>query len=115
MRAHPERLLKKYLDQWIRLFGLGSWRITYEVVDVLEDDNEEWLADVEPTKRRSGYKKAHLRFSLGVLTTPAFIETQVIHELLHIVQHGAGNDGHRLVYRLSPKLRLVRIRASRKR
>lgn len=108
-----ERHVQRHIDRWAYLFGLGKWRITWEVVDGPIDSTSP-VARNDHWKRRSGYQKAHIRFDRSQVTTPTQVESAVIHELLHLFGHGVGNDAEKLIVRLERPMRLVRRRLSRK-
>lgn len=107
-----ERLIQRDLDRWIDLFGLSSWKVTWELCDTPLGKDEP-VAVNEYHIRRTGSKKAHIKFDRFHLRSAAEIEKTVIHELLHIYDHGIGNDAHKLIYRLERPLRRVRMKASR--
>ena len=112
--TRSERLVKRYVERWAYLLGLGAWRITWEVTEKpLVHAGEEVAAVSDYERKRSGYQWARLRFYGPELTTPAKVEATVIHELLHLFDRGIGNDAHKLIYRLERPLRMVRQRASR--
>ena len=105
-----ETLVQRHLDRWAYLLGLGKWRITWDIADGLGHDNS---ATIEYTKKRGGYQTAHIRFDRLQMTSPAKIESAVVHELLHLFDHGIGNDAHKLIYKLERPLRLVRKRLTK--
>lgn len=113
MAVNVERLLQRDLDRWAYLLGLGGWRITWDLLDepISWDDP---VAQNNYYVRKTGYRTAHIRFSRAALTSPAKIEKAVVHELLHLFDHGIGNDAHELIYRLEGALRRVRQRLSRR-
>ncbi len=57
---------------------------------------------------------SHIRFDKFHIRSDAQAERAVVHELLHIFDHGLGNDLHAFIYRLERPLRLARIRATRR-
>ena len=107
-----ERHVQRHLDRWIYLLGLGSWKITFEISDKPLDADVS-VADNHYYIRRTGRRDAHIRFDAFRLRTHAQIEKAVVHELLHLYDHGIGNDAHKLIYRLERPLRRVRMKASR--
>lgn len=115
MAVRVETLVQRYLDRWTYLLGLGGWRITWDIVDVpIIHRGEAVAAFSDVTKKRNGSRVARIRFDRADLKTPARIEELVIHELLHVFDHGLGEDAHKLVYRLERPLRLVRKRLTRR-
>ena len=112
-RINHERWIQHYLDRWIYLMALGSWRISYEVEAIVRDSkgNEveahSWVW--------YPIQKQHIAFNSRLLRTKKQIEEAVIHEVaLHLFDRGARTrDIHILGNRLIPVLRVVRIRASR--
>lgn len=113
MAMRVETLVQRYLDRWSYLLGLGKWRITWEVVDrPIRPDAP--VAVNDHVKKRSGYRTAHIRFDRAQIATPAQVERTVIHELLHLFQHGIGEDAEKLIERLERPLRLTRQRLTRR-
>lgn len=112
MAIRTETLVRRHLERWVYLLGLGGWRITWEVVDG-PIDHEEPRARNDYFKRRNGYRVAHIRFDRTQITTPVQAERLVIHELLHLFDHGVGNDAHKLIDNLERPLRRARQRLSR--
>jgi hypothetical protein len=112
MAINVERLLQHHMDRWVYLLGLGRWRITWDLVDDL--DGGASVARNDHFVRRSGYRTAHVRFNRSEVTTAVKIERAVIHELIHLFQHGVGNDAEKLVERLERPLRRVRQRLSKR-
>lgn len=108
-----ETLVQRHLDRWIYLLGLSRWRITWDVVDG-PIDHERPVARNDHFKKRSGSWTAHIRFDRSQVTSPAQVERAVIHELVHLLHHGAGNDAEKLVERLERPLRRVRQRLSKR-
>jgi hypothetical protein len=112
MALNVERLVQRHIDRWVYLLGLGSWHITWEVtdrpiaVDVPVAQNDYYV-------RRTGRREAHIRFDRFRLRSARQVEGAVVHELLHLYDHGIGNDAHKLIERLETPLVRVRRRASR--
>lgn len=107
-----ERSLQKHLDRWLYLFGLSQWKVTWELLDrPIASDVPVALNDY--CIRRTGRKEAHIKFDRFYLKSDVQVEGAVIHELLHLYDHGIGNDAHKLIERLEIPLRRVRRRASR--
>lgn len=107
-----ERAIQRDIDRWVYLLGLGAWRITWEVVDgPIGRDGP--VARNDHFVYRNGYRKARVRFDRSQLTSPAQVERTVIHELLHLFQHGIGNDSEKLIERLERPLRRMRQRMSK--
>ena len=109
---NAEPLLQRHLDRWIRLLGLGAWRISWEICDE-PIDHDVPVAVNHYYVRKTGRREAHIKFDRFQLTSDRKVEDTVIHELLHLLDHGIGNDAHKLIDRLEGRLRLVRKRASR--
>ena|SRR3990167_138837 len=107
-----ESLVQRYMDRWVYLLGLGGWRITWEMVDG-PIDKDAPVARNDHFKRRSGHRVAHVRFDRAKVTTPAMVERVVIHELLHLLQWGIGEDAEKLIERLEVSLRRLRRRVSK--
>lgn len=112
MAVNIERSLQRHIDRWAYLFGLGSWKITWELVD------QPISADVPVAQndyyvRRTGRREAHIKFDRFHLRSDAAVEKAVVHELLHLYDWGIGNDAHKLIERLEVPLRRARRRASR--
>jgi len=109
-----ERHVQRHLDRWIYLLGLGSWKITFEIT-AKPIDREVSVADNHYYIRRTGRREAHIRFDAFGLRTHAQIEKAVLHELLHLLDHGLGDSEalHKYIYRLERPLRRVRMKASR--
>ena len=107
-----DRLVQRHIDRWVVLFGLGSWKITYEVTD-RPIDAEVPVARNDYYVRRTGRREAHIRFDRFHMRSSYQIERAVVHELVHIYDHGIGNDAHKLIERLEVPLIRVRRRASR--
>lgn len=115
-QKRAEQLLDRYIAIWVRLFHLGAWRITYQIVEappIFEGDECVAINDVKYTK-----KTATLRFSRLDLISDASIEVAVIHEFMHHFDRGLrameGRDAHELIARLAPVLRRMRIRLTRR-
>lgn len=112
MAVNIERALQRHLDRWMYLLGLGTWKITWELKDTpISPDVPVAVNDYYV--RKTGRREAHIRFDRFHLRTDASVEKAVVHELLHLYDHGIGNDGHKLIERLEVPLRRARRRASR--
>lgn len=107
--VNAERLIQRDLDRWIHLLGLGSWKITWEITDQ-PIDHEVPVAVNHYYIRRTGKREAHIKFDRFHLRSPAQVEKAVVHELLHLLDHGIGNDAHKLIERLENTLRRMRKR-----
>lgn len=114
MALNVERLLQRDLDRWVRLLGLTGWKITWDIPDGPITTDRAVAHNKYIRRRYDGRRAAHIRFDRDQLRSPAQIESAVIHELLHLFDHGIGNDAHKLIYRLERPLRLVRKRLARR-
>ena len=112
MTLNVERSLQRHIDRWAYLFGLGSWKITWELADEPLDADVP-VADNHYYKRKTGRREAHIRFDRFHIRSDAAAEKAVVHELLHLYDHGIGNDAHKLIERLEVPLRRARRRAMR--
>jgi len=110
MRFSAERALTKHMDRWHHLLGMGKWDVTWELSDKPIDHQESVAGNVYII-RKNGRRVSHIKFDAAAITSDAKAEHAVIHEILHILDHGIGNDLHKFIYRLEPKLRMVRKRA----
>lgn len=115
-RINHERWIQHYFNFWMPRLRLKSWKVTWEVADVLRDKHgKEITADCETY---FGSKRAHIRFNRRRLRTKRKIEIAVNHELLHLYGKGArGRDEDIIFNRLDqvfPHIRLsfVRINVS---
>ena len=100
---NAERRVQIHLDRWIRLLGMTSWRITWEIAELPDDEAIVKYNDQE----------AHIQFDRASLTSDTRIEDTVGHELLHVLSVGA-RDHERFIRRLAPRMRMVRRRAARR-
>ena len=126
-RVNADRLIQRYMERWIAYLSLGSWRITWAISDkpIISDGEAvaavsdyrilDWHEKVRHGRRKGkikgihGRKKiAHIRFDREDMTNSRAIERLVVHELLHLYDHGLGNDAHRLIYRM--ELVMIRMR-----
>lgn len=73
---NKERRIRDRLSRWPVLMGLGEWHISYEFVNLPEQDE----ADAEV---RVEYKEAELRFDLRRVPYKR-IDAFVVHELAHL-------------------------------
>lgn len=112
MALNVDVALQRHLDRWAYLLGLGSWTITWEATD-RPIDAEIPVAVNHYYVRKTGRREAHIRFDRFHLRSDAAVEKAVVHELLHLYDHGIGNDAHKLIERLEVPLRRARRRASR--
>lgn len=108
MTFSAERSLATHMDRWHHLLGMGEWVITWELLTG-PIDRQDSTANNHYYVRRNGRRESHIKFSRSI-RTDAQAERAVIHELLHVLDHGIGNDLHKFIYRLEPKLRMVRRR-----
>ena len=111
-RFVAEKALQKHIDRWHYLLGMGKWTVTWQLVEGPIDHSDP-VARNDYVVRRSGKRLSHIRFDRASITSDAKAEGAVVHELLHLVDWGIGNDLHKFIYRLEPKMRLVRRRARR--
>ncbi len=107
MAVDLDLALAAHLANWQRLLGLGRWRITWELLDEPIDKTQP-VAVNHYYVRRTGRREAHIRFDRWHLRTEAQVERAVIHELLHCLDWGIGNDAHKLIDRLEAPLRRTR-------
>lgn len=126
-RVNVDRLIQRYMDRWIANLSLGGWRITWAISDkpiICEGEAVaaasdyhilDWHEKVRHGRRKGkikgvhGRKKvAHIRFDREDLTSATAIERLVVHELLHLYDHGLGNSTHKMIYRL--ELVMIRMR-----
>jgi hypothetical protein len=112
MTFNAERAIEKHVGRWVHLLGLGRWHITWEIVDQ-PIDHEIPVARNDYKVRRSGRRVSRLRFDRFHIKTDSQAERAVVHELLHLLDHGLGNDLHAFIARLEQPLRRARIRARR--
>lgn len=108
---NPERAVQRHVERWVYLLGLGRWNITWELTEG-PIDAEVPVARNDYKVKRSGRRISRLRFDRFHIKTEAQAERAVLHELLHLGDHGIGNDAHKLIGRLEVVLRRVRKRAS---
>lgn len=109
-----ERLLDLNVKRWLSLLSLGAWRVTYEITDYKpRQGGEESYACGWPNYSK---KRVHIKFWRGALISRAAIEELVIHELLHCFDErlGENSTAHELIYRLTPVLRRMRQKATRR-
>ena len=107
-----ERLIQRDLDRWIDLLGLTSWKITWELTDK-PIDRDVPVAVNHYYVRQTGRKEAHIKFDRFHMKSPASIEKAIVHELLHLLDHGIGNDAHKFIERLEVPLRRLRMRVKK--
>jgi len=107
---------KRYLDIWIHLLDLKRWSVVFSVVDDPIESNNQLTADNTYQISR-GVGASHIRLYRPHLRSNRDVEEAVIHELLHLYDHGLGLPPalHRFIARLERPLRLARKRASTQR
>ena len=111
-RFNPDHAVARHVQRWVYLLGLGRWHITWEITDT-PIDHEIPIARNDYKVLRSGRRVSRLRFDRFHLKSDAATEKAVIHELLHLWDHGLGNDLHGFIHRLEQPLRTMRRRASK--
>ena len=111
-RFRLERSLDRHVTRWVYLLGLGRWHITWEITEE-PIDHEIPVARNDYFIKRSGRRISKIRFDRFHIRSDAQAERAVIHELLHLADHGLGNDLHGFITRLEQPLRRARLRARR--
>ncbi len=112
MTFDPDSAIKAHLDCWLRLLDLDRrWSVTYELTD---DPIAHGAAVAENiyVKKRDGKNTSRMRFHRPSVLNDRRAEEAVIHEVIHILDHGMKSH-EQFVERLERPLRLARKRASR--
>lgn len=103
-----EDAARQHVRTWVHLLGLRKWHVTFEVTDDPIEGDPRNVA-------RNDYSpfESHLTLYAPRLRTDRDVEEAVIHELLHLFDHGLGLPPalHRFIDRLERPLRMVRKRA----
>lgn len=107
-----EESIRGHLNEWLRLLGLErQWSVTYDVLEGPITKDKAVALNVY-FKRRSGHREAHITFDAGQITSDREAEEAALHEVLHLLDHGA-KDIHQFINRLERPLRMARKRAAR--
>lgn len=107
-----EDAIKRHLNAWLYLLGLERlWTVTYDVIEGPITPDRAVALNVY-FKRRTGKRESHITFDAAQIRTEAEAEEAALHEVLHLLDHGA-RDLHQFIGRLERPLRLARKRARR--